>query len=158
MTDPERGPSLDDPTARVVVQATWQGLIHKCEKVIQPVLAKHPVMDKAVWDATIVVRRALAKQRYPDPSFEYSELRNEFEAFGAIRSHCATTLDRFELVPPSSHTTDKWRAYFKKTRTPLDALDPFWIERNPIVGVGSTDYVAIENLLRFTEGREPIDD
>lgn len=156
MTDSEQGP--DEPTARVVVQATWQGLIHKCEKVVSPELAVHHVMDRAVWNATVEVRRLLAKQRYPNLALDSRvAFRNEFEAMGAIRNHCVRTGDRFELVPPSPHVTDKWRAYFKKTRTPLDTLDPFWLEHNPAVGVGSTEYVAIENLLRFTEGREPID-
>lgn len=148
------------PVDRVVLQAGWQGLIHKFERTFSPELAvTHYAMDKAVWDAAVEVRRLLVRQEYPEAVVVEKrrvELRNEFEAFGAIRTHCLQTGDRFELVPPGPDT-DKWRAYFKK-RPWVQPMDTFAIDMNPAVGVGSVDYIAIENLLRFVEGREPIND
>jgi hypothetical protein len=157
--------ALANRAPRVVVEASWCGRIHKTEKVIStddPAQAHH-VVDKAVWDAHVQVRRALAAQRYGDSVLENTRLtqagfRNETEAMAEIRNHCARTGYRFELVPPASGVTNMWRAYFKKPRVPSDLpYEPFAIEHNPAVGVGSEYYVAIENLLRFVEGREPVD-
>lgn len=147
---------LDDETARVVVQAIWRGLVQKCEKAILPGFASHHRVDKAVWDAHIEVRRLLVQQAYPGTqatdSLAQAGIRNETEAFGAIRNHCLQTGDRFELIPPGA-AFGRWRAYFKQTSEELRGR----LGRNPAVGVGSTEYLAIENLLRFIEGREPID-
>jgi hypothetical protein len=125
-------------------------------------VATHNRVDRAVWDATVQVRRLLVKQQYPDADVTERRVafRNEVEQFGAIRNHCAQTGDRFELVPPFAGTTDKWRAYFKKRLWATDAQylpGPGNIESNPAVGVGSTEHLAVENLLRLVEGREPID-
>lgn len=157
---PGAGP-IERPMNRIVVRATYEGQAHQYEKVVHPDLGHYGV-DKGVWDATVQVRRALVQQAYPSAILADEEaarigLRNEFETWYSIRNHCARTCDRFELVPPERGVTDKWRAYFKKTRTPPEIPDPFWIERHPVVGVGSTERIAIENLLRATEGKEPID-
>lgn len=147
----------------VRVEAVWRGQKYGHFIQLAPEQATHYAMDKAVWDATVEVRRSLVRQEYPHLTNENNrrvEFRNEFEAFGAIRSHCSQTGDRFELVPPTEGTTDKWRAYFKKRPWATDAQflpGPGAIESNPAVGLGSTDYIAIENLLRFVEGRETID-
>jgi hypothetical protein len=181
-TDMDHGPDeqlrVPDSTARVVVRATWQGRVHQCEKSILPERAMHHVVDKAVWDATVEVRRSLVKQRYGDGALAGAGLRgagvrNEFEAFNAIRSYLSQHPgSRFELVPPHNGF-HQWRAYFKGTSRcdcegpyepqglpdhhPNCSVAPFGIETNPPVGIGSADYVAIENLLRFVEGRDTID-
>jgi hypothetical protein len=148
--------AIPDETARVVVQATWRGLTQKCEKAVLSDAASHHRVDKAVWDAHIEVRRLLVQQAYPGThstdSLTQAGIRNEIEAFGAIRNHCLQTGDRFELIPPDRREY-RWRAYFKKTSEELRGR----LGSNPSVGIGSVEYVAIENLLRATEGREPID-
>jgi hypothetical protein len=146
--------------ASVVVRATWRGLTHQCEKTVLPDTASHYAMDRAVWDATVQVRHALVQQQYPGVSAAGArvEVRNDFEAFGAIRSYLAMNPGRyFELIPPLpvAKINDKWFAYFK--RRVAGKFNPGDIDIRPPVGVGSTDTIAIENLLRFTEGREPID-
>jgi hypothetical protein len=139
-------------TARVTVRATWRGAVHECEKAILPEAATVYAVDKAIWDATVQVRRTVIKQAYPNVSLTDSrvQFRNEFEAMGAIRNYLAVNTDRFFALEPPRQGVDQWRAYFS-SRYPIGEL-------KPPVGVGSTEYVAIENLLRFTEGREPIDD
>lgn len=143
-------PEPSDP--RVVVRATWQGLIHTCEKVVPAALATHHAVDKAVWDATVEVRRALVQQRYPGIDLVSTSrvgLRNEFELMGAIRSYLVQNPERrFELIPPGRGWS-YWSAWF--TRAPKPDID-----LHPPTGIGSTDQVAMENLLRFTEGKEPI--
>jgi hypothetical protein len=144
--------------AVALVQVVWQGRVHTSRKPLASDLAtNHHAIDRAIWDATVEVRRALVLQRYPhlaDVDSRRVEFRNEFEAFGAIRAYLSQHPHaRFELVPPG-RDTDKWRAYFKLG---ANHMSPFDIEMNPPVGIGSTDYVAIENLLRFTEGRDTID-
>lgn len=147
-------------TARVRLEVVWRGnkVEHKTE--VPAELANHYKMDKAIWDATVSVRRALVRQQYPhlaEGEGRRVEFRNEFEAFGAIRSYLGQHPEsRFELVPPDRQMPNQWRAYFKDSSRVVGEF-PFEIEMNPPVGIGSTDYIAIENLLRFTEGREPID-
>lgn len=156
MTESTTEPQYDLTTSRVVVQAEWRGLVHKCEKAILPEAATHYQVDKAVWDAHVEVRRALVQQQYPNmqsvDSLTRAGVRNEVEAFGAIRNYLAVNPGRvFSLVPPNRYF-DMWRAYFEAM--PGHDIKP---EPTPPVGVGMVDYIAVENLLRFVEGKEAID-
>jgi hypothetical protein len=152
MTESELPPP-QFPGPRVSLAVSWQGRLFGVEK---PLLigVRHYAVDRAVWEATVKVRRELAQHEYPDAEFERRvPIRNEFEAFSAIRTHCLQTGDRFELIPPGPAFC-RWRAYFKKTSEELRGR----LDNGPSVGIGSVDYIAIENLLRFTEGRDPIND
>ena len=87
-----------------------------------------------------------------------ADIRTEAQAWAAIERFLLTHESaRFELVPPVRGMHDKWRAYFKH-RPWISAVATSDLEPNPPVGIGSQVYVAVENLLRFIEKREPIDD
>lgn len=156
MPDPLNGPLRPD-TPRVRAHVVWRGQQLSAQQTFDSIAfpngPSHYQMDRAVWDVTVRVRRELAKAKYPDADFDRQRpLRNEYEAFCAIRNYLAVNVNRrFVLVPPGQGGFDRWRAYFK------GRSDIWEIEANPPVGVGSTDYMAIENLLRFTENREPLD-
>lgn len=163
MTD-RRPENPNEGPARVILQIIWKGLTHKHEWAALPHAATHYAMDKAIWDASVAARRKLVEQEYPNADLTsarrgQSNIRNEFEAFGAIRSYLNRHEGaRFELVAPDRNMPTKWRAHFKGVSERLEVIQGFCdVEMNPPVGIGSVDYIAIENLLRFTEGREPID-
>lgn len=154
--DPRVAPSLvvpKDLTANVIIRVLWRGLIHKVEKVITAEIADHYHVDRAVWDATVEIRRALVQQEYSNLKQDGGRgagLRNEFEAFGGIRAYLHENPERrFELIPPG-RGWDSWSAWFTLPNRPGE------IDHNPPLGVGSTDRIAIENLLRFIEGRDVI--
>lgn len=136
---------------RVIVVAQWRGLEHRSERLIAAEQAQLHVMDQQVFGAATEVRKRLIAQRHgADAVTGEPNLRSTAEAMEQITRYCLRTGARFILFPPSDDSL-----------TPSE--DNQWISmltRSEPGGVppragGSSPGLAIENLLRQTEGREP---
>lgn len=141
---------------RVRVEVVWKGQKYDYTTEVASEQATHYVMDRQVYKAHIEVRRTLARIEYPDAFLVHKNgpVRDESALWNGIAAYLSQHLDaRFEFAPPEPNRGIRtWRAYFKTTQDEL-----FAVETNPPVGLGTRYAVAIENLLRFIEGTEPID-
>lgn len=151
------GVDPDEYSGRVVVLARWRGLLHRVEKIAEPAAATHYRMDRMTSEASVEVRRLLSAQLtghavstapVPDPLPRlWDTLMSE------LYRYLAQTRTRLVLSPPGiGLARTRWRADTRPDEFEAPAYDS-----NPPVGVGSTMRVAIENLVRAFEGREPID-
>jgi len=161
MTTPEFTPCttdqlLSDSTiARVEMSVIWRGHRIECRiELPDNGNQRHYTMDSSVWKATVAVRRALVQIEYPRADLDErpTQIRLEAQAFNDIRNYLDKNRDRiFSIMAPDSNFYH-WRAYFSSKVGDWDGFD-----LNPPMGVGADQYIAIENLLRFVEEREPID-
>lgn len=149
------GPENKNPNARVRVEVIWKGQKYDYTTEVLPERATHYTMDREVYKAHIKVRCCLAEVEYPGRDFTSASgpVRDEMARWNGIAVYLSQTPDAwFEFVPPDpARGRHKWYAWFKTRQDEL-----FAVEANPPVGLGTSYAVAVENLLRYVEGKEPI--